>query len=90
MLIKGFRSYISSSDKLFKVFRSLLKISNIDSNNSIIKYRIVSSKLLLLDLITTIIKILINLNNIKTLAIKLYNSNKSYLYRVIRRYKLSI
>ena len=90
ILIKNFYNYINSSDKLFKAFRSLLKINNIDSSSNIIKHYIVSSRLLLLDLIATIIKIFINLNSIKAFIIRLRNSSKSYLYRVVYYYKLSI
>ena len=91
IIVKDFYSYInSSSDKLFEAFRSLLKINNIDSSSSTIQHYTINNRLLLLDLIATIIKMLINLNNIKNLAIKLYNSSKSYLYRVIYYYKLAI
>ena len=89
MLVKDFYSYISSSDKLFEAFRSLFKISNIDSSSSIIKHRTVSSRLLLLGLMAIIIEILIDLNSTKTFATKLCNSSKSYLYYIARRYKLS-
>lgn len=89
MLAKGFCSHISSSDKLFEAFRSLLKVSNIDSSSSMVKHRTASSRLLLSGLMATIIEMLTDLNSTEILATNLaHSSSKSCLHRVVRRYKL--